>query len=560
MAEFKKKTFKELFGIDKAKRVIDNIGIVDHTREYSRSNGNVTDFEYGLRAARPHDDPMEFASSSGRDLDKKIREARFRMDTDRENAEARQAAIRKNIELVREALDREESDQISGKIRGYNICFCRVPVEDGKTDIRINHKKAYVHGNLAGDEIRDFAGKTEVSRDLITRAFDDMALSGTDTWERGLDSGNSVKVDVVLKAGRSVVEINNNLSGSDTLEIPGGKAVSRTMWENAYRIMQSNEKKAFAETLEDGTVIEYGLTVEVNGKPAMINEEKTAPMVETGRDFPGVSREELDRMYGLMAKKGTMQYARTLPDGTVITARLNVRVNGERALIRDDVEHGTVKTFKPVTQISREKYDEMRDMMIRDPRMSCRLNLGEGTVIDGKMDLRVNGEPAVPNIPFREGEVREERGYYIIAEDVWSSVKKEMDEKNATIFKKELPGGEEIRVKRDDEIVMITAGGDGKRKFYRERDGKGGEELGEAIAEVSGMNTDTAHDAFGAILSAMEAQGKLMAERQLASTLFGTPGKAIGSMKQQAESGEKEAESIGGGAMNFIKQGASLGR
>ena len=114
MAEFKKKTFKELFGIDKAKRVIDNIGIVDHTREYSRSNGNVTDFEYGLRAARPHDDPMEFASSSGRDLDKKIREARFRMDTDRENAEARQAAIRKNIELVREALDREESDQISG--------------------------------------------------------------------------------------------------------------------------------------------------------------------------------------------------------------------------------------------------------------------------------------------------------------------------------------------------------------------------------------------------------------------------------------------------------------
>ena len=560
----KRKTYEELFGEKKQKPSANNkknfymptFGIL---KEYTRGDGNTSNFMQALKAAQIHDDPAEFVSSGPRYVQEGIDafEKKYGGEMDEARQQYRDAAIDEYIKKINDELEHRQTDQLAIKTRGYHALLVREPVKDGKEWVTVNGKAAHVRRQLHGDETAEVAGKKEISMDLVREAFSKNAERGAVTMHKKLENGDDVRIYAGAKAGNSIVTVDKSLKGDETAIVDGGMAISRDIWNTQYEKMKGANVTRWAETLNDGTVVEMRYDILVNGRPAEIDRGLKGGEFGLDRHVPTISREEWKNIYEKMMAHGKGAYAVTKNDGTTITARINAFADGKKASVRDDLPEKTARYMRPELRISPEKWEAIKEGIyesaVKDPHSTYKTTLPDGTQLEGKAAFIVNDKEARPNRPMEKAVMKEENGEYVVSEDIYKSIKSGMEEKASTWAQEQADDGNVVGIRQETETSVITKGKDGKPVIYR------GQKARDAVAEMSGMNTDTARDNWGKFYADAEDQIVLSAERSIP----GIPGRTVGALSRKAHEERMEAkrttDSIGSKLMSIAERGVSLG-
>lgn len=484
------------------------------------------------------------------DLDAAISEGYSEFNRARMSTAAREAKVREKLDLVNSIMDQYGTDETGMQdINGYDLRFVRVPKENGKTDIRVNGKPAYVHSRLSGDKIARVGGRTEVSMDMVGRAMDHMQASGTTEWEKNLEtSGSSVQIMMGLNVGKNVVRVNSSLRGNEAGEVAGGIMMSQDIWDKAYSAMKEYGRSRWMSTRADGDTVECAYSIKLNGNNASLDERKDAPMTNADPRDPSVSREKWDSIYNDMMKRGIKRYAATLSDGTVLEASLIMKVNGREASISRELPPDTIKDVPYVTEISRETWEKAKEQMMNDPRGSCSIPLSDGTRLKGNITIKADGETAYPNIPIGPEGVRPVKDGYVISEDIIRKMEKEMENNRSTSMSVDLPDGKSVSIKKESELELYAERYDGQTQVFK------GEALNDAVAKVSGINTDTS--VIKDTVRGVGDQVQVQAPRSMVSGMLGVPGK----IDRKKMEGEQDVFSALRTFFGFFRQGLSLGK
>lgn len=497
-----------------------------------------------------------------RNLDENIRIAKARMEEDKDDNAQKEwdKRVDKAIEALNAQMDKKCSDSIEigpdNKLNGYMISFNREPVPGGSAEVKINGRKAFVHETVEGDSVAHFGSRTEISCDMIEKAADRMMETGTSSWERYLDDGTQVEIGMSLSAGKGTVRVAKDLKDGETRTSPGGLAVSGDIWEGAYAKMQETGRSRYATTLPGGDVVSLFYAVEIDGRAASIDRDEDAAHVNPDAHNPSVSGSKWDSMYAKMRKSGKSMFSETLPDGTIVTARLVVKVNDKYASIDDSLPPHTVKDRLPVTEIARRQWQQLKEQAVSSPDGRCSVTLSDGRKVTGNLTLKADGERAYANTPMGADEVREERGFSVISKEMYDGLIAEMEKDHSTIMEKENKDGKTIRVKRESTMEAVYIEPNGKKEVFKDTEEPGRAGLRDAIGEVAGFNDELGvprkifgipEREVGETLSEMMKQGKLQATRSIAMGGMSVPGKVKGGVKTQAREGQQAMLSAGRG-------------
>ena len=432
-------------------------------------------------------------SAFSRDLGKNIERNRARREagmTRLPDAD-RDAKIDYYIKAFGRQMDARGCDGLQFLCSGYDVRLIRVPEERAELTMSMNGKRVYVHPDLKGEEVSVTTSRAEISKDLLEKMDRHMLEEGTMRTDMTLEDGHTVSCSADIKVDGKKAVIDQTIGENECVIDPGGRRVSRGLWDEAYEHIEKTGKPMWAGTAKDGTVFECGIQVKVDGKDAVIDPELREG--ESGGKYgpASISKTDWDRAYRVMMENGTKAYGYTTSAGSAVMCRLNMRVNGEEASIDSRLEGISTVKADPCIRVGKGLWERARKEILgsQNPsRASSRIYDAEGHKIEARMSLKVDGEEAFVNRPFGKGTVRETRDGIEISRDIYDRAVADMDEKRQTIHMEKLEDGREIRFKRDGKMKMYTPDGEIRDADFRD-----------AVAEIGRMDDSKGREIAGRV-------------------------------------------------------------
>ena len=432
-------------------------------------------------------------SAFSRDLGKNIKRNRARREagmTRLPDAD-RDAKIDYYIKEFGRQMDARGCDGLQFLCSGYDVRLIRVPEERAELTMSMNGKRVYVHPDLKGEEVSVTTSRAEISKDLLEKMDRHMLEEGIMRTDMTLEDGHTVSCSADIKVDGKKAVIDQTIGENECVIDPGGRRVSRGLWDEAYEHIEKTGKPMWAGTAKDGTVFECGIQVRVDGKDAVIDPELREG--ESGGKYgpASISKTDWDRAYRVMMENGTKAYGYTTPAGSAVVCRLNMRVNGEEASIDSRLEGISTVKADPCIRVGKGLWERAKKEILgsQNPsRASSRIYDAEGHKIEARMSLKVDGEEASVNRPFGKGTVRETRDGIEISRDIYERAVADMDEKRQTIHMEKLEDGGEIRFKRDGKMKMYTPDGEIRDADFRD-----------AVAEIGRMDDSKGREIAGRV-------------------------------------------------------------
>ena len=432
-------------------------------------------------------------SAFSRDLGKNIERNRARREagmTRLPDAD-RDAKIDYYIKEFGRQMDARGCDGLQFLCSGYDVRLIRVPEERAELTMSMNGKRVYVHPDLKGEEVSVTTSRAEISKDLLEKMDRRMLEEGTMRTDMTLEDGHTVSCSADIKVDGKKAVIDQTIGENECVIDPGGRRVSRGLWDEAYEHIEKTGKPMWAGTAKDGTVFECGIQVKVDGKDAVIDPELREG--ESGGKYgpASISKTDWEKAYRVMMENGTKAYGYTTPAGSAVVCRLNMRVNGEEASIDSRLEGISTVKADPCIRVGKGLWERARKEILgsQNPsRASSRIYDAEGHKIEARMSLKVDGEEAFVNRPFGKGTVRETRDGIEISRDIYDRAVADMDEKRQTIHMEKLEDGREIRFKRDGKMKMYTPDGEIRDADFRD-----------AVAEIGRMDDSKGREIAGRV-------------------------------------------------------------
>ena len=432
-------------------------------------------------------------SAFSRDLGKNIERNRARREagmTRLPDAD-RDAKIDYYIKEFGRQMDARGCDGLQFLCSGYDVRLIRVPEERAELTMSMNGKRVYVHPDLKGEEVSVTTSRAEISKDLLEKMDRHMLEEGTMRTDMTLEDGHTVSCSADIKVDGKKAVIDQTIGENECVIDPGGRRVSRGLWDEAYEHIEKTGKPMWAGTAKDGTVFECGIQVRVDGKDAVIDPELREG--ESGGKYgpASISKTDWEKAYRVMMENGTKAYGYTTPAGSAVVCRLNMRVNGEEASIDSRLEGISTVKADPCIRVGKGLWERARKEILgsQNPsRASSRIYDAEGHKIEARMSLKVDGEEASVNRPFGKGTVRETRDGIEISRDIYDRAVADMDEKRQTIHMEKLEDGREIRFKRDGKMKMYTPDGEIRDADFRD-----------AVAEIGRMDDSKGREIAGRV-------------------------------------------------------------
>ena len=432
-------------------------------------------------------------SAFSRDLGKNIKRNRARREagmTRLPDAD-RDAKIDYYIKEFGRQMDARGCDGLQFLCSGYDVRLIRVPEERAELTMSMNGKRVYVHPDLKGEEVSVTTSRAEISKDLLEKMDRHMLEEGIMRTDMTLEDGHTVSCSVDIKVDGKKAVIDQTIGENECVIDPGGRRVSRGLWDEAYEHIEKTGKPMWAGTAKDGTVFECGIQVRVDGKDAVIDPELREG--ESGGKYgpASISKTDWDRAYRVMMENGTKAYGYTTPAGSAVVCRLNMRVNGEEASIDSRLEGISTVKADPCIRVGKGLWERAKKEILgsQNPsRASSRIYDAEGHKIEARMSLKVDGEEASVNRPFGKGTVSETRDGIEISRDIYERAVADMDEKRQTIHMEKLEDGGEIRFKRDGKMKMYTPDGEIRDADFRD-----------AVAEIGRMDDSKGREIAGRV-------------------------------------------------------------
>ena len=432
-------------------------------------------------------------SAFSRDLGKNIERNRARREagmTRLPDAD-RDAKIDYYIKEFGRQMDARGCDGLQFLCSGYDVRLIRVPEERAELTMSMNGKRVYVHPDLKGEEVSVTTSRAEISKDLLEKMDRHMLEEGTMRTDMTLEDGHTVSCSADIKVDGKKAVIDQTIGENECVIDPGGRRVSRGLWDEAYEHIEKTGKPTWAGTAKDGTVFECGIQVRVDGKDAVIDPELREG--ESGGKYgpASISKTDWEKAYREMMENGTKAYGYTTPAGSAVVCRLNMRVNGEEASIDSRLEGISTVKADPCIRVGKGLWERARKEILgsQNPsRASSRIYDAEGHKIEARMSLKVDGEEASVNRPFGKGTVRETRDGIEISRDIYDRAVADMDEKRQTIHMEKLEDGREIRFKRDGKMKMYTPDGEIRDADFRD-----------AVAEIGRMDDSKGREIAGRV-------------------------------------------------------------
>ena len=432
-------------------------------------------------------------SAFSRDLGKNIERNRARREagmTRLPDAD-RDAKIDYYIKEFGRQMDARGCDGLQFLCSGYDVRLIRVPEERAELTMSMNGKRVYVHPDLKGEEVSVTTSRAEISKDLLEKMDRHMLEEGTMRTDMTLEDGHTVSCSADIKVDGKKAVIDQTIGENECVIDPGGRRVSRGLWDEAYEHIEKTGKPMWAGTAKDGTVFECGIQVKVDGKDAVIDPELRED--ESGGKYgpASISKTDWEKAYREMMENGTKAYGYTTPAGSAVVCRLNMRVNGEEASIDSRLEGISTVKADPCIRVGKGLWERARKEILgsQNPsRASSRIYDAEGHKIEARMSLKVDGEEASVNRPFGKGTVRETRDGIEISRDIYERAVADMDEKRQTIHMEKLEDGREIRFKRDGKMKMYTPDGEIRDADFRD-----------AVAEIGRMDDSKGREIAGRV-------------------------------------------------------------
>ena len=432
-------------------------------------------------------------SAFSRDLGKNIERNRARREagmTRLPDAD-RDAKIDYYIKEFGRQMDARGCDGLQFLCSGYDVRLIRVPEERAELTMSMNGKRVYVHPDLKGEEVSVTTSRAEISKDLLEKMDRHMLEEGTMRTDMTLEDGHTVSCSADIKVDGKKAVIDQTIGENECVIDPGGRRVSRGLWDEAYEHIEKTGKPTWAGTAKDGTAFECGIQVKVDGKDAVIDPELREG--ESGGKYgpASISKTDWEKAYREMMENGTKAYGYTTPAGSAVVCRLNMRVNGEEASIDSRLEGISTVKADPCIRVGKGLWERARKEILgsQNPsRASSRIYDAEGHKIEARMSLKVDGEEASVNRPFGKGTVRETRDGIEISRDIYERAVADMDEKRQTIHMEKLEDGREIRFKRDGKMKMYTPDGEIRDADFRD-----------AVAEIGRMDDSKGREIAGRV-------------------------------------------------------------
>ena len=432
-------------------------------------------------------------SAFSRDLGKNIERNRARREagmTRLPDAD-RDAKIDYYIKEFGRQMDARGCDGLQFLCSGYDVRLIRVPEERAELTMSMNGKRVYVHPDLKGEEVSVTTSRAEISKDLLEKMDRRMLEEGTMRTDMNLEDGHTVSCSADIKVDGKKAVIDQTIGENECVIDPGGRRVSRGLWDEAYEHIEKTGKPMWAGTAKDGTVFECGIQVRVDGKDAVIDPGLREG--ESGGKYgpASISKTDWDRAYRVMMENGTKAYGYTTPAGSAVVCRLNMRVNGEEASIDSRLEGISTVKADPCIRVGKGLWERAKKEILgsQNPsRASSRIYDAEGHKIEARMSLKVDGEEASVNRPFGKGTVSETRDGIEISRDIYERAVADMDEKRQTIHMEKLEDGGEIRFKRDGKMKMYTPDGEIRDADFRD-----------AVAEIGRMDDSKGREIAGRV-------------------------------------------------------------
>ena len=486
--------------------------------------GGYVDFEEALAKGRTNIDPQTFARATDgkeerpgkpkpnrfiRDIDERIKQAQEEVakehDAHTDNGpNYREAKIAEKEKLIRDTMDRRDTNTIATKAFGYDIGLVRTgergefsigengrPMfselkdtyerEDGTmvassakaapepVELTINGKPVVVKPGLMGDAV-SFEGRyPEISQDLAREGIAKMAADGTTKWAKEIGEGDAKHtIEVAMKgsAGRTQVVVDENLKGDQTARA-GGTRVSEGFWDMAKGNMSVNGTYNYATTMPDGKTVTCGIHVNVNGKPVMIDGWGGKDAVGEG----SISTDKFQHALNQMKEHGTQNWAETLQDGTTIQVGISTQIDGDKRTALDWGNSKIEATVEPEKiLVSKDAWMGAAESMLAGEggKRSFEKTLADGTTVEFRMGARIDGHGAVIEENFGGREIHQERDRVLVGKELFEEATGEMSAKQSLAAKVLDRDGNEVEFKRPGKIRMFVNGQEMNDAQYQE--------------------------------------------------------------------------------------------
>ena len=372
----------------------------------------------------------------------------------------------------KDSYEREDGTIVAGSAKAVPE-----PVE-----LTINGKPVVVKPGLTGDAV-SFEGRyPEISQDLAREGIAKMAADGTTKWAKEIGEGDAKHtVEVAMKgsAGRTQVMVDENLKGDQTARA-GGMRVSEGFWDMAKGNMSVNGTYSYATTMPDGKTVTCGIHVKVNGKPVMIDGWGGKDAV--GEE--SISTDKFQHALNQMKEHGTQNWAETLQDGTTIQVGISTQIDGDKRTALDWGNSKIEATVEPEKiLVSKDAWMEAAESMLAGEggKRSFEKTLADGTTVEFRMGARIDGHGAVIEENCGGREISQERDRVLVGKELFEEATREMTAKQSISAKAVDRDGNEVEFKRPGKIRMFVNGQEMNDSQYQEalaevagmNDGKG---------------------------------------------------------------------------------------
>ena len=359
----------------------------------------------------------------------------------------------------KDTYEREDGTMVAGSAKATPE-----PVE-----LTINGKPVVVKPALTGDAV-SFEGRyPEISKDLAREGIAKMAEDGTTKWSKEVGEGDAKHtVEVAMKgfAGRTQVMVDENLKG-DEIARAGGPRVSEGFWDMAKGNMSVNGTYNYATTMPDGKIVTCGIHVKVNGKPAMI--DGWGGKHDVGENV--IPMEKYWHALDQMKEHGTQSWAETLQDGTTIQIGISAQIDGDKRTILDWGNGKIEATVEPEKiLVSKDTWMEAAEGMLAGEggKRCFEKTLADGTAVEFRMGARIDGRGAVIEENFGGREISQERDRVLVGKELFEEATGEMSAKQSLASKVLDRDGNEVEFKRPGKIRMFVNGQEMNDAQYRE--------------------------------------------------------------------------------------------
>lgn len=359
----------------------------------------------------------------------------------------------------KDSYEREDGTIVAGSAKAVPE-----PVE-----LTINGKPVVVKPGLTGDAI-SFEGRyPEISQDLAREGIEKMAADGTTKWAKEIGEGDAKHtIEVAMKgsAGRTQVVVDENLKGDQTARA-GGTRVSEGFWDMAKGNMSVNGTYSYATTMPDGKTVTCGIHVNVNGKPVMIDGWGGKDAV--GEE--SISTDKFQHALNQMKEHGTQNWAETLQDGTTIQVGISTQIDGDKRTALNWGNSKIEATVEPEKiLVSKDAWMEAAESMLAGEggKRSFEKTLADGTTVEFRMGARIDGHGAVIEENFGGREIHQERDRVLVGKELFEEATGEMSAKQSLAAKVLDRDGNEVEFKRPGKIRMFVNGQEMNDAQYQE--------------------------------------------------------------------------------------------